>query len=123
MSKGTVYIAGPMRGIPLFNFPEFDRAAVTWQARGWTVVSPADMDREKGFDPAHDSTTGTDSNFLRDAIKRDVLAIIDKCSAIALLSGWEKSRGARVELALARFLGLRVFNAETGEEYGDQDPR
>ena len=119
--KGTVYIAGKMRGVPLFNFPKFDRAAEEFRSLGWRVISPAEMDRERGFDP---TTLGTDLSegvspaFLKDAILRDLTAIID-CTALALLPGWETSAGAKVELALARFLGLTVINAESKEVIND----
>ena len=39
-----VYIAGPMTGIPQYNFPEFDRVATLLRAMGYDVVSPAELD-------------------------------------------------------------------------------
>lgn len=102
-----IYIAGPMRGIEHWNFPAFDAAAQDFRALGWVVVSPADLDREAGFNP---NATTLPEGFLRDAMKRDLPAICD-CDAIALLPGWEQSKGVEVELTLARFLGLRVIDA------------
>ena len=49
MSK-RLYIAGPMRGIPQYNFPVFDAARDKAIALGWDAVSPADLDRANGFD-------------------------------------------------------------------------
>jgi hypothetical protein len=43
-----VYIAGPMRGIPEFNFPAFD-AAARGRAMGLEIISPAELDRAHGF--------------------------------------------------------------------------
>ena len=40
--KKTIYIAGPMSGIPYFNFPAFDTAKAFLILQGWDVVSPAD---------------------------------------------------------------------------------
>ena len=40
-----LYVAGPMRGIDLFNFPAFDLAKAEMTRAGWHVISPADMDR------------------------------------------------------------------------------
>lgn len=100
-----IYVAGPMRGKPLYNFPAFDKAANQLRSEGWFVVNPADLDRERGFK----ETDATPSwNFLRAAIMLD-LGEISTCDAIAVLPGWEESEGATVEVALAKFLGLQVI--------------
>ena len=117
---GTIYIAGPMRGIDQFNFPAFDAARDRFLAWGYNVISPADMDRQAGFDPLS-SLEPADSGALGEVILRDVQAITGSLrpfsdvhhDAIALLPGWEKSRGAAVEVALGKFLGLTFVNAET----------
>ncbi|HEY6019771.1 MAG TPA: DUF4406 domain-containing protein, partial [Candidatus Paceibacterota bacterium] len=48
------YIAGPMRGLPLFNFPCFHHAADTLRILGFEVWSPAEKDEQSGFNPATD---------------------------------------------------------------------
>lgn len=100
-----VYLAGPMRGYPQFNFPAFDEAAAILAADGHDVVNPAQMDRDVGFDP---QSTEVSTEFLRDAMRRDLSAICE-CDAIAMLKGWENSGGANIEWALAVHLGLRVM--------------
>jgi hypothetical protein len=104
-----VYIAGPMRGLPLFNFPAFDAAADRLRAAGFEPVNPAEMDRQIGFDPATDKPT---PEFLRKAIARDLQAITE-CDAIALLPAWQSSTGAMIEFSLARMIGLQVLDATT----------
>lgn len=104
------YIAGPMRGYPLYNFPAFDEYAIRLRSFGYDVVSPAEMDREAGFDERVPLPEG----FIKDAIVRDVEALAD-CDAIAMLPGWRDSDGAKIELAIARLLGLKVYDAETME--------
>ena len=42
------YIAGPMRGIHLFNFPAFDAAKKYLSMNGHSVISPADIDQMTG---------------------------------------------------------------------------
>ena len=49
--KTTVYIAGPMRGYPRFNFDAFDAAQSHLESLGYRVISPAALDREVGFNP------------------------------------------------------------------------
>lgn len=101
-----VYIAGKMRGLPLYGFPLFDSARDMLIKRGFDVVSPADLDRAEGFDPA--GTAVVTEEFVQNAFRRDFAAILT-CDAIALLPNWEESGGARAELEVAQRIGLRVF--------------
>lgn len=109
-----VYIAGPMRGIPYLNFPAFDDAEKHLRESKCLPVSPAEMDRQAGFDPltlpAETDWTDLDSlDFsLHAAIDRD-LAALKNCDAIYLLNGWQKSRGATAEKGIAEWLGLTVM--------------
>lgn len=104
-----VYLAGPMRGYPNWNFEAFDEAEKRWKEAGHWPISPAAMDRAVGFSPKE--TDGSDIEHLKYAMTVDVAALYF-ADAIALLTGWEGSRGATVELALAQFLGLPVYCAE-----------
>ena len=88
-----IYIAGPMRGKKWFNFPDFDWAKESLERAGWEVISPADLDREIGFDvaslpPDTDWSDVSKLGFdLKAAIQRDVAAILN-CDAIFMLHGW-----------------------------------
>jgi hypothetical protein len=108
-AKKLAYIAGPMRGLPLYNFPAFDAAASRYRGAGWEVINPAEMDRSRGFSEHNDKPS---PEFLKQAIMDDLLAI-SECDALALLPGWRESLGAQAEVALARFLGLPLLCAET----------
>lgn len=119
MTKKKIYIAGPMRGLPEYNFPAFDAAKKELEAIGWEVVSPADLDRQAGFDPSSlpwdfDWDTLPANFSLHDAIERDVHAL-KQCQAIYLLEGWKDSKGAQAEKALAEWLGLEVGYQEVDE--------
>lgn len=111
-----VYICGPMRGIPQYNFQAFDEAAAIVEAKGHTAVSPADIDRQHGFDalkaPAGTNWTefppGMD---VRDVARRDLIAI-SYCDAMVVLPGWEDSRGALAEYRVAVWLGLDVHTVD-----------
>ena len=115
----AIYIAGPMRGIPEFNFPAFHRAAEVWDKAGWVVFNPAARDNEvHGTDISAGNTTGSieqaaeEHGFnLRDALGADCAWICSTATAIYMLDGWSKSAGATAERALALALGLDVYGA------------
>lgn len=117
-----LYLAGPMRGIPNFNFPAFDYAAGKLREAGFEVFSPAERDRGIHGTKLEDNASGDEQEAtakvgfsLREALGADTAWISAHADGIALLPGWEKSSGANAELALARALGLTVIHL--GKEY------
>lgn len=112
-----IYLAGPMRGIPEFNFPAFHGAAAKLRAQGHIVFNPAERDIERtGVDISKGNATGdndlatTQHGFnLREALKDDLEFICLEADAVALLPGWENSKGAHAERATALALGLWVM--------------
>lgn len=95
-----VYIAGPMTGLPEFNFPAFHEAAAAWREAGWEVLNPAEA-----FD-------GDTSRQYKDYVEHDMV-LIRSCDAIAMLPGWDGdgARGSVWERAIALLLGLSVYDA------------
>lgn len=100
----TIYVAGPMSGYPNLNWDRFDRIAEQLATEGWDVVNPAALDREAGVDP--DREMG-EYDYTACAL-RDVEALL-KCDAIYLMDGWQHSRGACWERALAKHHSIRRF--------------
>lgn len=109
----NIYLSGPMRGYTDFNFSAFDKAALELREQGHSVFNPAEKDRE--HDPIGKTWKSKTGDILkaeaagfdrRVAIRADLDYIIDHADAIALLPGWEASKGANAELWLARFLDL-----------------
>ena len=107
------YVAGPMRGLPFYNFPAFDAARDLGVELGCTITSPADLDRNAGFDPT--GPDGFNTGALRAVIARDVHAILvlvpERGDGVAVLPDWEHSTGARAEVTLAKWMGLRIVSA------------
>ena len=109
-----IYLAGPMRGIKAYNHPAFDRAAAALRAEGHEVFSPAEHDRE--LFPQYDwprmsgdmATDGFTGQNMREVIHNDLVWITENAEGVALLPGWERSRGVKVERALAEFLSLYI---------------
>lgn len=112
-----VYLAGPMRGYPEFNFPAFRQATAQIRALGHEVFSPAEHDEKGGFDAT--GTTGSPVELeragfsLRAALGADLAWICSSADGVVLLPGWEGSAGATAERATAHALGLGVW--ELGE--------
>ena len=105
MKKPKVYLAGPMRGYKHYNFPAFDRYQAFLEKCGYSVFSPAQIDRDHGFDPVKHKVT---PKMLRTMILRDVKAVCNS-DYLALMPGWTKSRGAKAEKAIADFLSLPII--------------
>jgi hypothetical protein len=103
-----VYLAGPMTGLPEYNFPAFMAAAARLRAIGHHVFNPAEADLEKWGNMAEIEAKAT----YRECLRTDLNWILDHAEAIALLPGWEKSKGVAAELALSKALGLEVIHVE-----------
>ena len=94
-----VYLSGPMSGRPEFNFPAFHAAASALRAKGLEVANPAEIE------PTGEKTWAN-------CMKADIKVLCD-CCTVALLPGWESSKGANIEARLANQLGMRVVEFET----------
>lgn len=89
-----LYVAGPMTGLPEFNYPAFREATERLVALGWAVEDPS-----TNVNPTPDDYHG----WLRAG-----LAQLITCQGVALLEGWEASGGARLEVNVAATLGMHV---------------
>lgn len=107
-----------MRGIPFFNFPAFHAATADLRSEGHFVFNPAERDiAHHGVDISKGNSAGCEKvaaavhGFnLRETLKDDLEFICLHADAIALLPGWENSKGARSELHTALALGLEVIH-------------
>ena len=84
-----------MTGIEHLNFPAFYGAAAKLRALGHHVENPAEINA----DPAAK---------WEDCLRLDIARLVT-CHAIYLLHGWEKSRGAKLELHIATALNMAVL--------------
>ena len=88
-----VYIAGPMTGLPHFNRPAFQQAAINLSFEKHVPLNPAIL--PDGLTEADYMAVG--------------ITMLQRADAIFLLNGWQFSAGARAEHALALKLGLEVI--------------
>ena len=91
---GRVYLAGPMTGLPELNFPAFTQEAERLRDEGLQVLNPADHGIVDGADWA-------------DYLRHDIAGLAS-CERIHILRGWTKSKGACLEMTIAKALGMAV---------------
>lgn len=90
-----IYISGPISGLPLETvYNNFTNAEVRLLEQGYEVVNPIN--------------NGLPTNATWEEHMRADLRLLLDCDAIYMLEGWEKSRGARIEYALAVDLKMDV---------------
>jgi len=95
-----LYVSGPMTGIPEHNFPAFNAAAAALRAAGFEVVNPAD----NGADPTGQTTWA-------DYLRKDLVDMLG-CKGLALLDGWHRSKGARLEYHVASELAMPIRSVD-----------
>ncbi len=112
-----IYLAGPMTGKPLFNYDAFMEAATLLRATpGNIVFNPVerdvavyDVDLFFG-NPEGDPVKAAEAGFdIREALAADLAFIILHADAIAILPGWETSRGVLAEKAAAEAVSLEII--------------
>lgn len=96
----TIYLSGPMTGLPEFNYPAFREAAARLRGLGHRVYNPAEF----AFDGPLDQFP------IRSAFEEYTRFICREACTIVMLPGWESSAGACVEHALASRIGLDVLD-------------
>ena len=101
----SLYLAGPMRGYDLFNFPAFEDAERRL-SRYFEVFSPPRHDLDSGFDPS--LSLEAQAFDLAAAMEWDLHAI-RLADIVVLLPGWEKSSGVYLEMHYARFCGRTIY--------------
>lgn len=114
----TVYISGPMTGLPRFNYPAFRAGTRFLRDMGFEVYCPTERPGEDG---SVLDTTGMDGTERLDPSRFDLRAafadyshfITTEADAVAVLPGWQRSKGAMGEVMLARAIGLPVIDAFT----------
>ncbi|MDN3561674.1 DUF4406 domain-containing protein [Vreelandella neptunia] len=92
-----IYISGPMTGLPGLNFGAFHLTAHQLRALGYEVVNPAEKQSE------------SEDLSWEEYLKQDLQQMLT-CDTIALLPGWQASKGAHLELHVAHRVGMTVVD-------------
>lgn len=97
MTKSRIYLAGPMTGLPNYNYEAFNAEAARLRALGYHVENPAE-----NVHPVDQTWAG----YMRVALQQMLT-----CRAVVLLPNWHLSRGANLENHIATQLGMAVCDA------------
>lgn len=96
LTMTRIFLAGPMTGIAGNNYDAFFKEEARLKKIGFRVMNPA-----------RNAPTGLEwEDYMRRSIK-----MLLKSDMVARLPGWEKSKGARLELDIATHLGMDIFNS------------
>lgn len=91
------YISGPITGLPIEQARKnFADAEARLKSAGMEVVNPMTLPHD------HDKTW---RSYMIECISELV-----KCDAIFMLHGWKNSKGARLELHIAKSLNLKIYS-------------
>ena len=93
-SKNYIYVSGPMTGYLELNRPLFNKVANKLLDYGYRVVNPAWFA----------------DGLWKYCLIRDLIIMLLFCNKVALLPGWKKSKGAQLEVAVAKKLGFRIYS-------------
>ena len=110
------YLAGPMRGIPLYNLHAFSLGAYRLRQLGHQVFNPMEIDLAFHSLNPHQELEVQDFD-LKAAMCRDLEYIAGThCEAIALLPKWAESKGAPVEVIVGKTYERRIFEFDDAIE-------
>jgi hypothetical protein len=107
MSK--LYLSGPMDGIENYNHELFNKVAKEFRDANFAVCTPSEF-----FDG---DVTRERKEYMREAVK-----YLLEADTIVLLPGWEDSKGARLEAAIATELDLIIVEYVENDEQAAKLP-
>ena len=114
MEPTKIYISGKITGLPINDARHFFREGEI-KAKKLNLISPAETvnpmtiphPRAHALEEAHAS-----EEEIWNAYMEGCIAALLTCDAIYMLKNWGDSKGARVEYAIAKELGLTIHYEE-----------
>jgi uncharacterized protein DUF4406 len=95
--RPSIYVAGRITGVPNYR-DVFTAASNALAAKGWQVYDPASFEDVMG------------QREYEACLRVDLSILLTVCSAAFFTDGWELSRGARAERAVADVIGLDMYD-------------
>ena len=90
------YIAGPMTGLPGYNFDAFNEAEKQLRGEGYEVNNPAEH-------------FGGNTDLPRSTYMKEAYKAVLKSDVVFVLPGWRESLGATDEVLIALHSGIQVL--------------
>lgn len=84
-----------MTGLPEFNYPRFNKVAKRLRNAGYKVYNPAEITGDDGW---------SWEDYMKNALK-----MMLECDLVIVLESYESSRGANIEINLAKELGMCII--------------
>ena len=91
-----IYLSGPMTGLPEYNYPAFREASKKLRDFGQVVFDPSEAFEGK-------------TDLPKEVYMRKDIEMLLQADVVALLEGWEESKGAQLEVEVARQCGIPVI--------------
>jgi hypothetical protein len=97
LTTDRIYISGPMSGMPNWNFDLFNKVDALLREQGYEHI----------FNPA--TLEGEEHDWVK-CMKRDISIMCQNdVNAVVLLDGWTESKGATMEIYMARAFDMGTF--------------
>ena len=100
----SLYISGPVTGVPDYNRRSFASAGVALADAGYTWFDPHDLVNPED---THETAMLLCVNELTERTQKPGIRYpVPRYDGLALLPGWEQSEGAKLEKAVAEACGI-----------------
>lgn len=96
----TIYISGPVTGLPELNKPQFLLAEKMLLSHGCDVFNPTHI--EGPIDPLQ-------GDALWQYYMHFCVRAVPECSGMLMLPDWQNSKGAKFEHRIAQTLGIQIY--------------
>lgn len=98
-TKPKIYLAGKITGLPVEDYTaNFNYWKGHFQKLGFKVISPIDLPHKH-------------ADMWQEYMKEDIAAMV-KCKYLFAMVGWQNSKGAKIEVELARALKINIYYQE-----------
>lgn len=107
------YLAGPMTGLPEYNYPAFSEACAVLRGAKIEVLSPHECPWPEGCNSVADAQAKLGIEKLWEYMMAATREMLERSHGVILLPGWYTSRGALAELGIVREAKLPTWYLDT----------